>query len=57
MFAALNEYDTQSYFDGHPQMYLITPDGGYVMEVFSAFEAPAPVSNIPVNRLQTPAFP
>ena len=39
MFAALNEYDTQSYFDGHPQMYLITPDGGYVMEVFSAFEA------------------
>ena len=39
MFAALNEYDTQSYFDGHPQMYLVTPDGGYVMEVFSAFEA------------------
>ncbi len=39
MFAALNEYDAQSYFDGHPQMYLVTPDGGYVMEVFSAFEA------------------
>ena len=39
MFATLNEYDAQSYFDGHPQMYLVTPDGGYVMEVFSAFEA------------------
>lgn len=39
MFATLNEYDTQSYFDKHPQMYLVTPDGGYVMEVFSAFEA------------------
>ena len=39
MFAALNEYDEQGYYDGHPQMYLVTPDGGYVMEVFSAFEA------------------
>lgn len=39
MFAALNEYGGQSYYDGHPQMYLVTPDGGYVMEVFSAFEA------------------
>ena len=39
MFAALNEYGEQGYYDGHPQMYLVTPDGGYVMEVFSAFEA------------------
>ena len=39
MFAALNEYGGQGYYDGHPQMYLVTPDGGYVMEVFSAFEA------------------
>ena len=39
MFAALNEYGGQSYYDEHPQMYLVTPDGGYVMEVFSAFEA------------------
>ncbi len=39
MFAALNEYGGQGYYDGHPQMYLVTPGGGYVMEVFSAFEA------------------
>ena len=39
MFAALNEYDEQSYFDGHPQMYLVTPSGGYVVEIFTAFVA------------------
>ena len=39
MFAALNEYDGQSYFDGHPQMYLVTPGGGYVVEIFTAFVA------------------
>lgn len=39
MFATLNEYDEQSYFDGHPQMYLVTPGGGYVVEIFTAFVA------------------
>ena len=39
MFATLNEYNEQSYFDGHPQMYLATPGGGYVVEIFTAFVA------------------
>lgn len=39
MFATLNEYDEQRYYDGHPQMYLVTPDGGYIMEIFTAFAA------------------
>ena len=39
MFATLNEYDEQSYYGGHPQMYLVTPDGGYVVEIFTAFVA------------------
>lgn len=39
MFAALNQYDGQPYFDTHKEMYLVTPESGYVMEVFSAFEA------------------
>ena len=39
MFATLNEYDEQSYYDEHPQMYLVTPDGGYIMEIFTAFAA------------------
>lgn len=39
MFALLNRYDEQSYFDTHRQMYLVTPKGGYVMEIFTAFAA------------------
>ena len=39
MFATLNEYDEQSYFDEHPQMYLVTPDGGFICEIFTAFVA------------------
>ena len=39
MFAALNQYDGQLYFDTHKEMYLVTPESGYVMEIFSAFEA------------------
>ena len=39
MFATLNEYDEQSYFDGHPKMYLVTPGGGYIVEIFTAFVA------------------
>ena len=39
MFAALNEYGEQGYYDGHPQMYLVTPGGGYTMEIFTTFVA------------------
>lgn len=39
MFATLNEYDEQSYYDGHPQMYLVTLGGGYIVEIFTAFVA------------------
>ena len=39
MFAALNEYDEQSYFDTHKQMYLVTPEGNYLCEIFAAFVA------------------
>lgn len=39
MFAVLNEYDEQSYFDTHKQMYLVTPEGGYLCEIFAAFVA------------------
>ena len=38
MFALLNRYDEQSYFDTHRQMYLVTPKGGYVMEIFTALQ-------------------
>ena len=36
MFSTLVEYKAQAYYDEHPEMYLVTPEGGYVVEVFSA---------------------
>lgn len=39
MFALLNEYAEQAYYDAHPQMYLVTPEGGFICEIFTAFAA------------------
>lgn len=39
MFAMLNEYDSQAFYEENPQMYLVTPGEGYVAEIFAAFEA------------------
>jgi SrtB family sortase len=39
MFSRLTEYSDQAYFDEHPTMLLLVPDGAYRMEVFSVFVA------------------
>jgi hypothetical protein len=39
MFAGLTEYQRQEYYDDHPVMNLLTPDGGFRMEIFAAFTA------------------
>ena len=39
MFAELNHYKEQAYFDAYPRMYLVTPEGGFVCDVFAAFTA------------------
>ena len=39
MLASLNNYAKQSYLDEHPALYLITPNGSYAAEIFSAFSA------------------
>ena len=39
MFASLNQYRKQSYYEAHPTMILLTPEGGYVVELFAAFNA------------------
>lgn len=39
MFASLNQYRKQSYYEAHPTMTLLTPEGGYVVELFAAFNA------------------
>ena len=39
MFATLNEYESQEFFAAHKELYLVTPEGGYVVELFAAFTA------------------
>lgn len=39
MFSCLKEYAQQTYYDAHPYMLLLTPDGALRMEVFAAFTA------------------
>ncbi len=39
MFAALENYREQSYYDEHPVMYLITPEATYGIALFTAYTA------------------
>lgn len=36
MFASLEGYREQTYYDQHPVLYLLTPEGDYQLQVFSA---------------------
>ena len=37
MFASLVNYKSQEYFDAHPILYFLTPDGNYRIELFSGY--------------------
>jgi len=37
MFAPLLNYADQSFYEAHPRLLLLTPDGGYLVELFSAY--------------------
>lgn len=39
MFAALANYKSQAYFEEHPRMLLMTPDGNYTVELFAGYVA------------------
>lgn len=39
MFSTLREFEAQSYFNEHSEMYLMTPEGNFLVELFSAFVA------------------
>lgn len=41
MFQCLLEYAEQSYYDQHPAMYLLTPEGDYRVDVFAGFTTSA----------------
>ena len=37
MLSSIANYNKQEYYDEHPVMYLITPDGKYELQIFSAY--------------------
>ncbi|MCR5010194.1 MAG: class B sortase [Clostridia bacterium] len=37
MLSSIAKYNKQEYYDEHPVMYLITPDGKYELRIFSAY--------------------
>lgn len=39
MFASLTKYEDQEYYDAHPDLFLLTPDGTYRIRLFSAYVA------------------
>lgn len=41
MFGSLNLYKEQSYFDAHPYLYLLTPEGDYRLELIAGYTTKA----------------
>lgn len=39
MFAGLSQYKSQAYYEAHPRMLLLTPDGNYTVELFAGYVA------------------
>ena len=39
MFAALANYKSQEYYEEHPRMLLLTPNGNYTIEIFAGYVA------------------
>ncbi len=39
MFAALSNYKSQEYYEEHPRMLLLTPNGNYTIEIFAGYVA------------------
>jgi len=37
MFSTLTEYKTQAFYEKHPQMILLTPDGNYTIDLFAGY--------------------
>ena len=44
MFGSLSEYRTDGYYEAHPCMYLITPDGGWRLDIFAGIRVHSSVS-------------
>lgn len=49
MFSNLKDYGAQEYYDNHPVMHLLTPEGDYVIELIAGYQ-----TNIYSNIYKTP---
>lgn len=49
MFSSLKDYGAQEYYDKHPLMHLLTPEGDYVIELIAGYQ-----TNIYSNIYKTP---
>jgi len=45
MFAVLENYSSQSFFDAHPWVFLLTPAGNYVIQLFAGYAADVEASS------------
>lgn len=41
MFGSLADYQSQSYFEAHPEIFLLTPEQNYVVELIAGYTTPA----------------
>ena len=41
MFASLTNYTKQAYYEAHPEMFLVTPNGTFRLELFSGYVTPS----------------
>lgn len=56
MFAALDGYKSQDFYEAHPSLLLLTPDGCCEAEVFSAYVAPTDASSWRLDFADEPEF-
>lgn len=56
MFAALANYSSQAYYDAHPALTLVTPDGTYSLQVFSGYVTPGISDSYQMDYADDAAF-
>ena len=56
MFAALENYSSQAYYDAHPALTLVTPDRTYSLQVFSGYVTPGTSDSYRMDYADDAAF-
>jgi len=56
MFAVLNNYYNQTFYEAHPTMKIMTPHNHYTLTLFAAYTINSAVETIPINFNNNQAF-